>query len=353
VGLASSSRGVAASHEIVSSADPDGFVASLNEAVAAGGYSVVLPGGGDLDALTLSAQRDRINAVIPYGPHDGLVTAFDKSKLNHLAGKVGLQVPRTVPAGRVPDGWRTPLVLKARLHSPPHEGGSPAHLPTSVHDDRGALALAAEEMRRRGGEPLVQELVDGSLVALSTVTDRDSLVLARAQQVSDGLWPPGAGVSSRAHTVEVDTELAHRVQELLGLVGWFGVAQLQFIHSAERGYTLIDFNGRFYGSLPLAIAAGARLPALWAAEALGAVGPPTRDAAPGVTFQWLRTDLRRARRERRGGLVADVTGCFRAAARRGTAHCVWSRSDPRPSLRAMADLAARARSAMGSSGHAS
>jgi hypothetical protein len=94
---------------------------------------------------------------------------------------------------------------------------------------------------------------------------------------------------------------------LLDALDWHGLAELQFIVEDEIP-RLIDLNGRFYGSLSLAVAAGANLPAIWAGLAIDDVPATPVRARPGVRYQWGSADLRRAVRERRGGLVRDLAG---------------------------------------------
>lgn len=115
---------------------------------------------------------------------------------------------------------------------------------------------------------MLRRLVAGELMAFAAVADRRSQVLAAAvQQQATHTWLGNVGVSIRACTLPVDHALGARVSALLSELGWFGIAQLQFVAPSEGEPLLIDFNGRFYGSMALAAAAGANLPAIWAAEA--------------------------------------------------------------------------------------
>src|SRR6266705_1758145 len=69
-GFASSSRYAIAWYEIPPpEADEAGFVAAVCRAVAAGGYELVF-GAGDGEVLALSAERDELGAIFPYGPHE-------------------------------------------------------------------------------------------------------------------------------------------------------------------------------------------------------------------------------------------------------------------------------------------
>ena len=93
---------------------------------------------------------------------------------------------------------------------------------------------------------------------------------------------------------------------------------------------LIDLNGRFYGSLSLAVAAGANLPAVWADLAMGRPPQAPVRAVPGVRYHWGTADVRRAARERRGGLMRDLAGTAAYALR--ARQSVVDAADPAPAL---------------------
>jgi predicted ATP-grasp superfamily ATP-dependent carboligase len=172
------------------------------------------------------------------------------------------------------------------------------------------------------------------------VTDANGSVIACTGQVADAVWPPGMGVSSRARSVQVDPDLLGLVRRLLSMLGWFGLAQLQFVAAPGEPPRLIDFNGRFYGSLALAVGAGVNLPAIWAALATGRTPPHSAHPRIGVRYVWLEGDVRRALVERRGGLIRDLRDSLRYS--RGAVHSVWATDDPRPSLRYLGTAIGRA-----------
>lgn len=107
---------------------------------------------------------------------------------------------------------------------------------------------------------------------------------SRVQQETSGTWPTPSGVSCRAQTVEVDEDLAARATALLTALGWSGLVELQYLRDDDGRRWLIDLNGRFYGSMALANAAGANLADAWARSALGRPLPSLPDGRPGVRF---------------------------------------------------------------------
>jgi predicted ATP-grasp superfamily ATP-dependent carboligase len=308
--------------------DLGAFVDGVARAVRRSGAELVF-GADDIELLALSQAREALPARVPHAPHEAVLRSVDKLTLTEAARAVGVAVPATRAAGAAAladlDG---PVVVKPRLHWQPGHGG-PRHLPAgrcATPDEARALVARIEAL---GGAAVLQEPVDGEQIALSVVLDDDGRLRAVAQQRT--VRASLQRTSSRAETTAVDAGLLDGVQRLLRGLGWTGLANLQFLRDDAGVPRLIDLNGRFYGSLALAVAAGADLPAVWAAAATGAPAGPVVTARPGVRFQSLHPDLLRARAERRGGLRADVVDTLRYAV--GAAHTTWAVDDPLPALR--------------------
>ena len=101
-GFASASRYASAWHKVPPpEEDEAGFVAGVRRAVEAGGYELVF-GAGDGEVLALSAARDELGAIFPYGPHEDVVRAFDKVGLAEAAQRVGLAVPPSAQSEEAP-----------------------------------------------------------------------------------------------------------------------------------------------------------------------------------------------------------------------------------------------------------
>jgi predicted ATP-grasp superfamily ATP-dependent carboligase len=318
--------------------DPKAFIKATNAAIVEGGYEVVF-GSGDAEILAMSEARRDIRAIFPYAQHEQLAQAIDKSSLAGAANAAGIATPRTIDLidGAIPE-TSYPIVIKARLHWT-RDNISTARIEAAVaHSEREAVDLVAE-VRSLGGEPLLQEAVSGDLLAYTALAGEDSKILIDVQQRADMVWPPEGGVSVRAVSERTDEGLRDKVAALLSGLGWFGLAQLQFIAPSSGEPQLIDLNPRFYGSLALAAAAGPNLPAAWAN--LATQRPvEVEEARPGVRYQWLFGDILRALVEKRGGVSRDLLGCLSFA--RGATHSVWSARDPGPALSYARLLSSRA-----------
>ncbi|MDP9342862.1 MAG: ATP-grasp domain-containing protein [Actinomycetota bacterium] len=322
--------------------DLDAFVAAAATASAASEAEVVF-GCGDAEILALSGGRDLLGASVGYGPHRSVVRALDKLELDQAARRAGIATPRTAPATQEHlVTFPGPVVVKARLHWSPSSKGAPARQATLISGDPEEVTRRAEEIRAAGGEPIVQEMLHGKLLSVTTLVDAHGATPAEVHQVAQRVWPTPAGGSARARTVRADAELSARVRALLSELEWEGLAHVQFLVPDDGVPRLIDLNGRFYGSMALALAAGPNFPDLWARLATGRSLPRTAPPRVGVRFQWLEGDLLRARVERRGGLGRDMLGCVAGAP--FATHSIWSAGDRGPfwdHMRFLAGLAVR------------
>jgi predicted ATP-grasp superfamily ATP-dependent carboligase len=333
--LAAASRAVGAVHPIPSpTEDFAAFADVLPGIVSTGGYDIVFA-GGDAEVMAIAEIADRLEAVVPYPSAPEVARAHDKLVLAREAEAAGLGTPLTSAATpQMLESVPLPVVVKPRLHWSPGTSGAPDRLEAAIVHDRAELRRRARRITDAGGEAILQEVIQGDIVSyVAVIIDPESGPIVEFQQLSVGTWPTPAGVVTRAEIMPLDADLATGSRELLRRLRWTGLVQLQFVLPADGTPRVIDLNGRFYASLALPMAAGLNLPAAWAAAALGgpAVAPAPR---PGVRFQWLVGDLRRATVERRGGLWRDLADCLRY--RRGSVHSVWDPRDPVPALRLVA-----------------
>ena len=302
------------------------FVTAVQSAVKAGGYDVVL-GGGDDWMAALATYAPVIPSVVAHPSADVVAAALDKLGLARRAARAGLRAPRTEAAdGAALRSWTGPVVVKTRAHWHPGQRHE-LRIEARRYPDPAAALPRLRVLADAGFEAVLQQPVDGTLESLVGVV-ADGRLHGLVHQRSPGLWPTPSGVTSRAHTVPPDRALAAGAERLLEDLGWSGLVQLQFLRDRTGTPFLIDLNGRFFGSMALALAAGANLPDAWARQALGEPLPHLTEGRPGVRFLWTAGDVRRALVERRGGLLADLASVVRLLP--GAVTSVWDRRDPGP-----------------------
>ena len=334
-GLASSSRFAHRWHRVPPVEDDlDAFLEATERAVTEAGYEAVFC-CEDAQTLALSFGRDRISAVIPYPPHSVVLRGIDKLELARAAERIGLATPATSLAdddaiAHVP----LPVMVKSRLHWTPGAQRAPARLEASVFRDRDAVRRRVEAIRGYGGDAVLQSFVRGRLVHFIVVVDEAGAIVVAVQTVAEPLFYPGPDIGQRIRSVSIDVDegLRAKVGALMNELGWVGLTSLNLLLPDEGGEpTLIDFNARYPASFDQYIQAGPNFPVIWACLATGRPLPPPVRVKAGVRFQWLEGDLKRAFRQRRGGLIGDVRDCLRYAP--GAVHTMWRPDDPLPAVR--------------------
>jgi predicted ATP-grasp superfamily ATP-dependent carboligase len=315
------------------------FRDALNRAVVEEGYEILLP-SGDAEVLALAELRDQLEAVVPYPDAAAVRHAHDKLDLAVAAPAAGLRAPRTMLATNElhPQTFADAVMVKARVHTAPRSPGDPLRFEAVRVTTPAEGAARVAQLRAAGREAIVQEIVDGPLLGFVAVADGRGRLRGTVQQVASRVWPSSGGLIARARTVPVDPVLAQGVARLLHGLGWTGLAMLEFVVPADGAPRLIDFNGRFYASIALALRAGVNLPAMWAAYATSRpfAGPDT--ARAGVRFQWLEGDLRLAAERRGPAMLGEALASLRYGV--GASHSQWTLSDPGPALRRAREVVA-------------
>jgi thymidylate kinase len=260
-------------------------------------------------ALTVLPASDA--ALLALGAPVG--DLVDKGRLAEGAEAVGLPTPPSVVAARPADVAGAAEELGYPVVVKPIVSRRPAQ--------RLETAADVHRLVDADGPFLVQPYLRGPMKAVAGVVHGGRL-LGVVHQRYERTWPRDCGTASAAVTVARDEDVEERLVRLLG--GYEGIFQAQFV--ADR---LIDVNPRVYGSLPLAVAAGCNLVALWCDAVAGQPIPvATVVATPGVRYRWVEGDVRNVvaelRHDRRPGALRAL------APRRGTAHSLESLGDPRP-----------------------
>jgi predicted ATP-grasp superfamily ATP-dependent carboligase len=152
-------------------------------------------------------------------------------------------------------------------------------------------------------------------------------------------------VSVYRESIAADPVLVERSKALLRCFAWEGVAMVEYKLDAATGTPyLMEINGRFWGSLQLAVDAGVDFPRLLVEHALGRPVAPVTRYRMGVRSRWwwgdvdhLLARLRRTPEEL--ALPPGSPGRLAAARdflmlwRPGDRNEVFRLSDPRPQLR--------------------
>jgi predicted ATP-grasp superfamily ATP-dependent carboligase len=221
------------------------------------------------DLLMINRYRARLEESLRVltPSADRLELVLDKTRCQTIAQSVGLRVPRTfhpaslTEAGRMAVKMAFPVILKwadpSRVASRLSETGLPI-IKAEYAADPAALLERLRPYEPIGEFPLVQEYCPGRGLGQMFLA-RDGEVFLEFQHERLHEWPPEGGISSLCRSIPLSEhgEVRARAKALLGALRWTGVAMVEYRFDPARGeYVFLEVNGRFWGSLPLAVAAG-------------------------------------------------------------------------------------------------
>jgi predicted ATP-grasp superfamily ATP-dependent carboligase len=269
-------------------------------------------------AITSAASRHRVDLIIPMTDitsailsengtalppttrvavmdPDAFWRASDKIALHRLATDIGVPSPteQIVDPSGDPD-WKErltfPCVIKparSRLRT------SHGWLKTVVRrvDSRESLDRLLSAESELSHPFMVQRVIDGEGVGVFALVDRgEARIMFAHRRLREK--PPWGGVSVLRESVAVDPVAGEYAARLLRALCWHGVAMVEFKKERSTGIPyLMEINGRFWGSLQLAIDAGLNFPLelahLWAGEPVAEVS----GYRVGIRSRWLLGDL--------------------------------------------------------------
>lgn len=205
------------------------------------------------------ADRQKLAIASP----DALKVVLDKARTLELASELDVDAPRSRLVESMKDlsevaSFRKPVVLKpARSIGTNTEGRKQLGVEYANSDDEAARKVA--HLLNFGGV-ILQEYFAGQGVGIELIADRGEVVYA-FQHLRLHEVPLTGGGSSLRMSVPVEPVLLAASKRLIKALGWHGVAMVEFKwNDTEKTYSLMEINGRFWGSLPLAVAAGADFP---------------------------------------------------------------------------------------------
>ncbi|HKY06329.1 MAG TPA: ATP-grasp domain-containing protein [Blastocatellia bacterium] len=277
-----------------------GSFAALRERARTSGVSLVLP-VTERSCLLLNAERREWEAAgmtIGCGPEEMLTGAFDKAQILGLTDECGLSAPETrLPASlqecrEAADEVGYPCVVKPRW-SNAWTGNTflVARGPRYV-DSPGQLEEAVLASKQGECWPLIQGYVKGAGKGVFALCDRGRAIAWFAHERLRDVRPTGSGSSLR-RSIRVEPRLRKPAERLLARLKWHGPAMVEFRDDGVSAPYLIEINGRFWGSLQLAVEAGVDFPRLWVSTLMGKSVKDQGEYVEGVTLRWLWGDAKR------------------------------------------------------------
>jgi predicted ATP-grasp superfamily ATP-dependent carboligase len=259
----------------------------------------------DLIFIRAAANAGRLSGLRPLVPGAAqLALVLDKSATYQAAREIGVPLPATwqpqagTATEKLPAELTFPCVLK--WSNPESLGNGLANLglpflKAEYCYNHAELERALARYDSFGRYPLVQAFCPGGGLGHMVFFHRgEALLRLQHRRVSE--WPPEGGYSTVCESLplSLNAELFGKSEALLKRIGWEGAAMVEYRLDPRTGRAaLMEINGRFWGSLPLAYHAGA--PFAWytyAVLGLGIIPTPPR-YRPGIRCRYMIPEARR------------------------------------------------------------
>jgi predicted ATP-grasp superfamily ATP-dependent carboligase len=335
-----------------------GFVESVKKASVTCGGKPLVYAFSDATYLTFFAHREELSkvATLVFPEEKSIGIAFDKASTYSLAHIY--QVPtittydpeRGDEIDRLAQKLSYPAVMKKRHSVTWHNGMGVYGTTVFVHSSKELKETISTIKKETGENPLVQEFVLGEEYGVEMMADQGVVRAVVVHHRIRSLSPTG-GASVVKETLGeselVSTMRAH-AEKLVSALSWHGPIMVEFkVDSDTREPLLMEINGRFWGSLPLAIAAGVDMPLLFHELAGGRLAQgEVITAREGVTTRHFLGDaLNLIRVLIARDRMRPITYPTRMKALRDffttpltTRGDIWSRDDIKPSMMEYVDI---------------
>ena len=274
-----------------------GFIEAVIQAVREQPIDVVLPVTEITTALVVErrGEVERYSRV-PFPVAATFNTAANKVEVLALAEKLSIPIPIGVVLDglgarpRWPDGLRYPVVVKPHRSRIKINGRWQSTFVTYAENEAELQAILA--VKNPAEYPiLLQQRIVGPGVGVFMCYQRGRLV-AQFSHRRLREKPPSGGVSVLCESAPVPPQALRYAQALLDALRWDGVAMIEFkMDLADQSLKLMEINGRFWGSLQLAIDAGVDFPGLLLQTLADELMQPVETYRIGVRSRWLMGDL--------------------------------------------------------------
>jgi predicted ATP-grasp superfamily ATP-dependent carboligase len=271
---------------------PVEFANAIVTLVEAERAAVVLP-IAEQSLLAILPVRARLApAIVPFPDLDAFTALTDKERLLEEASRVGIATPAQeivrdadAVASMNLSGLEYPVVLKP-ARSVGERAGVRAMFSVSYASDASELRRKIRALPRAAFPLLLQQRVVGPGTGIFLLLWDGKLMAQFAhQRLSEK--PPSGGVSVYCESVSMDEGLRDQSRALLDRFGWRGVAMVEYKRDSSTGQAyLMEVNGRFWGSLQLAIDSGVDFPRILVACALGEQSEQMPSYRVGVRSRW-------------------------------------------------------------------
>lgn len=226
--------------------------------------------------------------------HNTLEQVLDKAKTLALAQSLHIDAPRHWTKN--PEIW--PVVVKwsdpMRI-IPKLDAAGLDFEKAEFCNDQAALDKVLSRYDLIDEKPMVQSYAKGiGIGQMFYMKARKTTLFFQHQRLHE--WPPEGGVSTLCQSIAPDQHQEQRAKSeaLLKALNWEGPAMVEYRWDQQTGrYTLMEINGRFWGSQPLAMHAGAAFGWEHYRQNMLDDNSPAGDYKPGLQARYMIPETKR------------------------------------------------------------
>ncbi|OGZ34359.1 MAG: hypothetical protein A2Y98_00990 [Candidatus Portnoybacteria bacterium RBG_19FT_COMBO_36_7] len=248
--------------------DKEKFISDLLNVLKRLNEKAIIFSFSDETFLPVSEEREKIEpyAQLIVSDKKSIDIAFNKEKTLRLAEDNNIPIPETHFLSNAEETESLvsklsyPLIIKPCQSYVWKKGKG--ILGTTVYIN--SPEKLKEEFRnleaKMGEAPLIQELIEGEEFGIFGLFEHGEPLALFAHKRIRSISPLG-GASVLRESIKMPSEMKEYSLKLLEILQWHGPAMVEFKVDKKNGLPkLMEINGRFWGSLPLAIYSGIDFP---------------------------------------------------------------------------------------------
>jgi predicted ATP-grasp superfamily ATP-dependent carboligase len=280
--------------------NPDRFRTDIVQLVIRNKIDILMPAAEMTTRECMKIKKEiKHLCKIPFQSYDSVDIAASKYDVLKLAEKLQIPIPETYylhSYEELEDAYRFchkigyPIVIKAsrsRVKLADNEKNFSTQYAYNPSDLKHIILGSGKAFFPL----LLQERIQGSGIGIFTCYNKgEGIAYFSHRRIREK--PPSGGVSVLRESITINKELKEYAAKLLKALEWHGVAMVEFKKDVKRGgYKLMEINGRFWGSLQLAIDAGVDFPLLLARISTDQSVQPVEKYNINVRTRWLWGDI--------------------------------------------------------------
>ncbi|MFX1363267.1 MAG: ATP-grasp domain-containing protein, partial [Promethearchaeota archaeon] len=273
------------------------FVKAMQKIIRKRRFDALFP-ISDWTIIPISENMREISPHVktPLPEHETMQRTYDKSLTFKTAIEAGVPVPRTYFVKNLAElkgiskNASYPLVVKPRW-SWVWNGEKATFRRPSYVNSAAELVRVYSTIHKQFAFPLVQEYIPGNNYSVAVLYSNSQPKAMCGIKVYR-TFPVTGGNSVYRESAKLDPQLKEYALRLLKALDWHGIAEVEFkLDSRDSVPKLMEVNGRFWGSLEVAMAAGVDFPYLLYRLVVGDDVPQVSNYRLGVKCRWVEGDI--------------------------------------------------------------